>query len=268
MKGVGRVVAVALPVVAILLVWSVAVAQTHHGNHGTQAAQAKGAVCEVCSKPLVASSEVTLRSADEKQDHHYRCIHCALVAARDRFKSDVTLRAKSISGGAPVQWTRTGGTWSVTPASAEVLARPEKSGDCLQDHLVFSDDGEAKAYLKSHPSVASSGLLPAGKVDSILSAGRPPLPKTATCPVSGEAVHPTAKTDWTVYDGKVYYFCCAGCKPKFVANAEGYLSGTAPKPKNAESCGGHESGGGCGHCGGQKESPSTGGHAHGKAAGT
>jgi len=263
MKGMGRWLVVGLLGLALLLACSLAMAQAHHGHHGSSVAAAKGPVCELCGKPLVTARAVTLRAADGKP-HHYRCINCALVAARDLFTSDVKLTAQSVSTGKTVQWTRKGGVWSVIPASANVIALPETSGDCLQDHLVFSDDAERLAYTKTHLALAKHSSIPAADVASILSAGKSPLPKQATCPVSGKSIHPTAKTEWTMYQGETYYFCCAACKPKFVADPASYLGETKPE-MGEEGCEGHEGGGCSGGCGEHEESSPAGGHTHSKA---
>jgi Cu+-exporting ATPase len=43
-----------------------------------------------------------------------------------------------------------------------------------------------------------------------------------TCPVSGESFKKSEFTESMDYDGKTYYFCCAGCKDKFEKNPEKY----------------------------------------------
>lgn len=43
------------------------------------------------------------------------------------------------------------------------------------------------------------------------------------CPVMGNYGKVTAETPYTDYDGKRYYYCCDGCKPKFEANSAMYL---------------------------------------------
>ena len=43
-----------------------------------------------------------------------------------------------------------------------------------------------------------------------------------TCPIMES--NPINKELFTVYKGKKVYFCCPGCKPKFEANPEKYLS--------------------------------------------
>jgi YHS domain-containing protein len=47
--------------------------------------------------------------------------------------------------------------------------------------------------------------------------------ETVTCPVSGETINKAeAKISWE-YKGKTYYFCCEGCKAKFMKDPEQYL---------------------------------------------
>jgi YHS domain-containing protein len=44
----------------------------------------------------------------------------------------------------------------------------------------------------------------------------------------------------TLYNGKYYYFCAAGCKKSFESNPQLYLSGAGPKGHNCScGCGGH-----------------------------
>ncbi|MGB6864611.1 MAG: YHS domain-containing protein [Candidatus Aminicenantaceae bacterium] len=43
-----------------------------------------------------------------------------------------------------------------------------------------------------------------------------------TCPVSGESFKKSEFTESIDYEGKAYYFCCAGCKDKFEKNPEKY----------------------------------------------
>lgn len=44
-----------------------------------------------------------------------------------------------------------------------------------------------------------------------------------TCPVMGTKIKKSDAADSYVYKGKTYYFCCSGCKPKFVENPEKYI---------------------------------------------
>ncbi len=47
-----------------------------------------------------------------------------------------------------------------------------------------------------------------------------------TCPISGEEFVVDASSPHTEYNGKTYYFCCAGCKKKFESDPAKY---SAPK---------------------------------------
>ncbi|MBU2438336.1 MAG: YHS domain-containing protein [Acidobacteria bacterium] len=44
------------------------------------------------------------------------------------------------------------------------------------------------------------------------------------CPVSGKEVADTEKAPSLEYNGKTYFFCCAGCLDKFKAEPEKYLA--------------------------------------------
>jgi len=44
------------------------------------------------------------------------------------------------------------------------------------------------------------------------------------CSVTGNKFEATKETLYSVYKGKVYYFCCAGCKPMFDKDPEKYLN--------------------------------------------
>lgn len=43
-------------------------------------------------------------------------------------------------------------------------------------------------------------------------------------PVCGMTVDDQKAAAQSTYDGKVYYFCCAGCQVKFDANPQQYTS--------------------------------------------
>jgi YHS domain-containing protein len=50
---------------------------------------------------------------------------------------------------------------------------------------------------------------------------------SAVCPVMGTKIPDVTKAAGkTVYKGKTYYFCCAGCKPAFDKNPEKYIKAT------------------------------------------
>jgi Cu+-exporting ATPase len=52
-------------------------------------------------------------------------------------------------------------------------------------------------------------------------------------PVCGMTVDPAATPHHAEHDGQDYHFCSAGCRAKFVASPESYLSGARPEPEAA-----------------------------------
>ena len=59
-----------------------------------------------------------------------------------------------------------------------------------------------------------------------VTAVKKPVSKTvsAVCPVMGSKIPDVTKASGkSVYKGKTYYFCCAGCKPAFDKNPEKYI---------------------------------------------
>ncbi len=44
------------------------------------------------------------------------------------------------------------------------------------------------------------------------------------CPVMKNWILPSEAADLVEYNGKTYYFCCGGCKEKFLAEPEKYVS--------------------------------------------
>jgi YHS domain-containing protein len=49
------------------------------------------------------------------------------------------------------------------------------------------------------------------------------------CPVMGHAIADLAKAESYEYEGKTYYFCCAGCKEKFVQDPGRYIEADGDK---------------------------------------
>jgi YHS domain-containing protein len=43
----------------------------------------------------------------------------------------------------------------------------------------------------------------------------------------------------TIYQGKYYYFCAAGCKKTFEANPQKFVSGAPSEHSHSCGCGGH-----------------------------
>ncbi len=59
----------------------------------------------------------------------------------------------------------------------------------------------------------------------------PARPAQATCPVMGETFAPSDESEFAEYKGVTYWFCCRGCKGKFVADPEKYLRAASPRNK-------------------------------------
>lgn len=56
--------------------------------------------------------------------------------------------------------------------------------------------------------------------------------ETVMCPVTGTETTPAKAYDKTEYEGKTYYFCCAGCKPEFEKDPQKYLNQETPATKD------------------------------------
>jgi YHS domain-containing protein len=128
-----------------------------------------------------------------------------------------------------------------------VLSVPETHGDCAKQHVAFRDQREFQTYAKTHSVARGQKPIAGAHVYRILEAGKPAAPKQAVCPVSGNTVHPNAKTAWTVYRGTAYYFCCERCRPRFASNPASFVGPNAAKKPDGGTggCSGMSGGGGC-----------------------
>lgn len=52
-------------------------------------------------------------------------------------------------------------------------------------------------------------------------------PAPVVCAVMGDTVADVKTATFSVYKGKKYYFCCAGCKPEFDKNPAKYVKTAA-----------------------------------------
>ena len=60
-----------------------------------------------------------------------------------------------------------------------------------------------------------------------------PAVVSAVCPVMKNTIPDITKAvGKSVYKGKTYYFCCAGCKPLFDKNPEKYIAPPPAKPQS------------------------------------
>ena len=59
--------------------------------------------------------------------------------------------------------------------------------------------------------------------------------QSASCPVMGSKIPNVSKASGkSVYKGKTYYFCCAGCKAKFDKDPEKYIKLAAKRTASAK----------------------------------
>jgi hypothetical protein len=117
--------------------------------------------CPMCQKPIVPSRAVYAVFIAGGQTHRltFRCIRCALHAAERWHPERALLRVRCAATGRWVAFRFNEHRWSAHPASARLLLAPEKGGECLDRHLVFSHPKAAHRFLRSHRSLASTPLL-------------------------------------------------------------------------------------------------------------
>jgi YHS domain-containing protein len=80
---------------------------------------------------------------------------------------------------------------------------------------------------------------PVAKPAATKSAAKPADKKVASkmekivdvCPINGEKVADLKTADKSVYNGVTYYFCCAGCKPKFDKDPAKFAKASASNVK-------------------------------------
>ena len=75
----------------------------------------------------------------------------------------------------------------------------------------------------SLPSAAVKGSSPEAATPRNGFAGMPPVGTKAVCPVMGTEFEVTKNSEFAVYQGKTYVFCCPGCKPQFEAEPAKYI---------------------------------------------
>jgi len=59
--------------------------------------------------------------------------------------------------------------------------------------------------------------------------------ETVICPVTGTETTPSEASGKMEYEGKTYYFCCAGCKPEFEKDPQKYLKAHPMKEHDMKS---------------------------------
>ena len=68
-----------------------------------------------------------------------------------------------------------------------------------------------------------SGARAAATAPAAASPVAPPAPETAVDPVCGMSVTIASARQTAEVDGVVYYFCCAGCRTKFLNDPQAHL---------------------------------------------
>jgi YHS domain-containing protein len=67
------------------------------------------------------------------------------------------------------------------------------------------------------------GTKPAERAQAQVAA-EVPVAAAARDPVCGMTVTVAGAAHRAEHDGKIYYFCCGGCRARFLASPEGYLA--------------------------------------------
>lgn len=115
-------------------------------------ADAHEADCPLCQLKVVQDTptqdnEVTLRYGRKRIE--YRCVWCALTEAKSDFPNgELTILAPSEVKGKPVLISRTGGKWSVGPASAVFVGVNTGHKTCPITYRAFSNQAAFDAYVK------------------------------------------------------------------------------------------------------------------------
>jgi Cu+-exporting ATPase len=107
---------------------------------------------------------------------------------------------------------------AVDPAKAEAKA------DYRGTTYVFCCDGCRDMFLADPERYVAAGPDPAPR-EPAASAG-------ATDPVCGMSLDPAKAKHTAEHGGKIYYFCCARCREKFVADPAAFLDKAAPAAKD------------------------------------
>lgn len=200
----------------------IAVADSCHSSGAESASEAGTKTCAVASVPEETVCSVCKEKLGENPIQLradgttlYDCIFCALLGAEGR--GDFSIVAPSASSGEQVTLTKKGRAWKASPSAAVALSLPSSADACGARHLAFASRDEFESYLKAHATLAEEKPepIPLADVSRIIDSGRPLLPKEAVCPVSQRTFVPDRKTAWTIAEGAVHYFCCAGCKGRF-----------------------------------------------------
>ena len=113
-------------------------------------------------------------------------------------------------------------------AFAPTQAHADCGGSCGDgggsfDGKLYADCGGCGGCGAKAEAKADDGKIPAEY-----------LGKKAVCPVMGGEFTIKDGTEFSKFDGQYYFFCCAGCKPKFDKDSKKYLKAIPKKLIGAE----------------------------------
>jgi hypothetical protein len=116
-------------------------------------AMAHAAPCPYCNMTVSDATASVLRAGRKRVE--YKCVYCALSEAKTEYKGDLTITSPSEKAGKPVVMKRTGGMWTVSPATAYFVSPQRlKHKVCQQQARAFSTKAAAQAFAKT-----SSGMV-------------------------------------------------------------------------------------------------------------
>ncbi len=107
--------------------------------------------CPYCDRPVTQDTptqdnEVALKYGRKRIE--YKCVYCALAEAKTEYaKGDLSITAPSETKGQPVVLKRTGGKWSLSPATAHFVSPAKlKHKVCQEQSRAFKTKAAAQAY--------------------------------------------------------------------------------------------------------------------------
>lgn len=123
-------------------------------------AWAHEADCPYCQMPVVQDTaaqdnEVKLRFGRKRIE--YRCVYCAIAEAKSEYPNgDVAIAAPSEKKGKPVLIKRTGGQWTVSPASAVFVAEKVKHKYCQIGYRALTSRAALSAYKAKNKAIVGN----------------------------------------------------------------------------------------------------------------
>jgi len=158
--------------------------------------------CPVSGKEI-KKSEAKATYEYEGKTYYFCCENC-----KDAFMKDPEKYAHQEGG-------KSGAMHAHHEAEAEVVD-PVCGMKINRDEAKATHEYEGKTYFFCTEGCKEKFVKNPGKYVQ-------DVEEMVTCPVSGEKIAKSKAAASMEYEGKTYYFCCAGCKTKFVENPEKYV---------------------------------------------